>query len=252
MAFKGTKRVNHQAVEQADTRAGGVEAVDRALSILGCFTEHDEGLSLAEISSRTGLYKSTILRLTESLVRSGYIVRMADKRFAVGPTPMILASFYRRRFKIEAFVRPLLLSLVEQAGESASFFRKEGNDGICLFRADCRHLIRDQIREGDVLSLDGHAAGQVLARFSTAKPRTRTALMAKIPFISLGKGDSETAAMAVPVFSGSEGLIGALAVSGPLTRFTPEKLVSIRPLLLGFGERLSISLASKQYAQARS
>ncbi|WP_352508349.1 MULTISPECIES: helix-turn-helix domain-containing protein [unclassified Mesorhizobium] len=81
---------------QADTRAGGVEAVDRALSILGCFTERDEGLSLAEISSRTGLYKSTILRLTESLVRSGYIVRMADKRFAAGPTPMILGSFYRR------------------------------------------------------------------------------------------------------------------------------------------------------------
>ncbi|MER9332835.1 hypothetical protein NKJ06_02230 [Mesorhizobium sp. M0293] len=76
--------------------------------------------------------------------------------------------------------------------------------------------------------------------------------MAKIPFISLGKGDSETAAMAVPVFSGSEGMIGALAVSGPLTRFTPEKLVSIRPLLLDFGERLSISLASSQYLQARS
>ncbi|MER9095003.1 helix-turn-helix domain-containing protein [Mesorhizobium sp. M0700] len=207
---------------------------------------------MAEISSRTGLYKSTILRLTESLVRSGYIVRMADKRFAAGPTPMILGSFYRRRFKMEAFVRPLLLSLVEQANESASFFRKEGNRSICLFRADCRHLIRDQIREGDVLSLDHHAAGQVLARFSLAKPRMRIALMAKIPFVSLGEGDSETATMAVPVFSGSEGLAGALAVSGPLTRFTPEKLVNMRPLLLEFDERLSTSLASSQYLQARS
>ncbi|MER9953076.1 helix-turn-helix domain-containing protein [Mesorhizobium sp. M0047] len=191
--------MNHQAAEQADTRAGGVEAVDRALSILGCFTEHDEGLSLAEISSRTGLYKSTILR--------------------------VKAHFFFERREIAAFA---------------------------YFRADCRHLIRDQIREGDVLSLDHHAAGQVLARFSIAKPRMRIALMAKSPFVSLGEGDTETATMAVPIFSGGEGLVGALAVSGPLTRFTPEKLVNMRPLLLEFGERLSTSLASSQYLQARS
>ena len=43
----------------------GVAALERALSILGCFTAEDKGLTLTEIADRTGLYKSTILRLCE-------------------------------------------------------------------------------------------------------------------------------------------------------------------------------------------
>ena len=54
---------------------GGVAAVDRALSILGAFSESDAKLSLAEISKRTGLYNSTVLRLMKSLEKFGYMYR---------------------------------------------------------------------------------------------------------------------------------------------------------------------------------
>jgi len=43
----------------------GVAALDRAFAVLGAFLPGDTGgLSLAELSARTGLYKSTILRLS--------------------------------------------------------------------------------------------------------------------------------------------------------------------------------------------
>ena len=55
-----------------------VEAVERALSIVSAFSDGDQALSLAEIARRTGLYKSTILRLAGSLKCFGYLSQQAD------------------------------------------------------------------------------------------------------------------------------------------------------------------------------
>jgi len=55
-----------------------VEAVERALGILGAFTAEQGALSLRELAGATGLYKSTILRLCGSLEHFGYLRRDAD------------------------------------------------------------------------------------------------------------------------------------------------------------------------------
>src|SRR5688500_11732278 len=60
----------------------GVAAVDRALSILDALT--DDRVSLAELSKRTGLYKSTVLRLMKSLEKGGYALRTSDGMYRLG------------------------------------------------------------------------------------------------------------------------------------------------------------------------
>lgn len=70
----------------------GVAAVDRALLILSAFREDDTALSLALLARRTGLYKSTILRLLQSLLRAGYVVRLPDGNYVIGPEPARLAG----------------------------------------------------------------------------------------------------------------------------------------------------------------
>ncbi len=61
---------------------GGVAAVERALSILDALT--DEKITLAELSKRTDLYKSTVLRLAKSLERFGYVFRDDDGCYRLG------------------------------------------------------------------------------------------------------------------------------------------------------------------------
>lgn len=73
----------------------GVAAVDRALLILSAFREDDVALSLALLARRTGLYKSTILRLLQSLLRAGYVVRQPDGNYVIGPEPTKLAKMYK-------------------------------------------------------------------------------------------------------------------------------------------------------------
>jgi len=65
--------------ESRRATAEGVAALDRAIAILDAFTTADRSLSLAEIAARTGLYKSTILRLANSLLRGQLLDRAAER-----------------------------------------------------------------------------------------------------------------------------------------------------------------------------
>ena len=51
----------------------GVDAVERALTLLDAFNGGDSALPLKELSQRSGLTKTTILRLAVSLERFGYL-----------------------------------------------------------------------------------------------------------------------------------------------------------------------------------
>lgn len=242
------KARNDPSSDHGRAMSGGVNAVDRAFRILACFREHRETLALRDIAAETGLYPSTVLRLTESLVRAGMMVRLADKNFELGAESMRLGSIYRNHFDFERHVRPVLEELVAETGESASFYRREGDSRVCLYRADSLLAIRDHIREGERLPLSQGAAGHVLTGFATtgsASGDWRSAL----PVVSLGERDAETAAAAVPVFSGGEGLVGALAVSGPLNRFSAEAVAAMAPKLIRSAARLTARLGGRQYAE---
>ena len=72
-----------------------VEAVERALSILEAFVDNEPSLSLAAIARHTGFNPSTILRLSASLMRFGYLRRLSDGRYSLGPAPLQLGTLYR-------------------------------------------------------------------------------------------------------------------------------------------------------------
>ncbi len=76
-----------------------------------------------------------MLRLIESLELQGFLVRH-DRGYSLGSELMRLGSLLARQFRLEDRVRPILVRLVTGTGESASFYRREGNRRICLFRCD--------------------------------------------------------------------------------------------------------------------
>ena len=113
----------------------GVAAVDRALTILRAFEgEGDpEPLTLAALARRTGLYKSTMLRLMVSLQAFGYIVQLPDGRYHLGPTPFRLGSVYQRGNRLYDHVMPVLRALVAQGTESPSFHvRHDAKLRLCV------------------------------------------------------------------------------------------------------------------------
>src|SRR5258708_25933095 len=62
------KKSTAAAPMRSQSGGGGVAAVERALAILDAFGPEDPRLTLAELSQRTTFYKSTILRIAQSLL----------------------------------------------------------------------------------------------------------------------------------------------------------------------------------------
>src|SRR2546421_12320333 len=103
---------------------GGVAAVDRALTILDALT--DEKTSLAELSKRTGLYKSTVLRLAKSLERFGYILRSEDGGYRLGSKVLYLGFLYQKDLNTGEIVPPALRQMVQELHEGVAFHITDG------------------------------------------------------------------------------------------------------------------------------
>ena len=132
-------------------------------------------MTLAEIASATGFYKSTILRLAGSLERLGYLIRDESGIFRLGPAVARLGSIYRAGFNLDEAIRPELRRLVTATGETASFYIREGELRVCLFRYNSPHSARHHLDEGTALPMTAGASAHVLAAFTDAKRTAKSA-----------------------------------------------------------------------------
>ncbi|HKX41745.1 MAG TPA: IclR family transcriptional regulator [Burkholderiaceae bacterium] len=223
-----------------DDSDGGVAAVDRALSILDALT--DDKTSLAELSKRTGLYKSTLLRLLKSLEKFGYVLRSEDGSYRLGSKLLYLGSLYQRHFDLSAIVPPVLRQLADELHEGASFYVADGEHRVVLHRADASRTVRDLVHEGDRFTLTLGAAGHVLRAFSDARGARFDRIRAAMYAASYGERDPEVAAVACPVFGHGNRLAGAISVSGPRYRIEALGEAKIVPVLFKHCQALTRTL----------
>jgi DNA-binding IclR family transcriptional regulator len=236
-------RVSQRATSRDRTRteSSGVGAVDRALAILGAFQPGDTALPLCEISQRCNLYNSTVLRIAQSLLRGGYLQRLEDGSYQIGPTPLILGALYQRSVKLGDLLLPLMRELVDQTGESMSIYVRNGDVRVCLHRIDSKHAVRDNVREGDVLPLERGSGGRVLLAFSGAQGEPYETIRTEHCYTSVGELDTETAGISVPFF-GTGQVIGAMSLSGPRSRIDERFIANARVRLLRAAARATNSL----------
>ena len=216
---------------------GGVAAVDRALTILDALT--DERVTLAELSKRTGLYKSTVIRLATSLERFGYVLRSEDGGYRLGPKVLYLGSLYQRHFNTGDIVPPILRKLVDDLHEGASFYIADGDHRVVLHRIDASRAVRDLVHEGDRFPMTNGASGHVLRAFSGVRGERFDKIREAMYVASYGERDPEIAALACPVFGQGNRVVGALSVSGPRYRIESLGEAKIKPVLFKHAQALT-------------
>jgi DNA-binding IclR family transcriptional regulator len=218
----------------------GVAAVSRALSLLSAFKEDDYSLTLTELSKRTGLYKSTALRLIDTLVCESFLYRISDGSYQLGAKPLQLGAIFQRQLRTAEYVPPFLRRIVEELGESASFYVYQNGGRMCLHRMDANNqVIVDSVREGDWRPMAGGATGTVLLAFRGEAGEEMDTVRAELWAATFGGAHAEMAAVAVPVFGAKQILVGALSVSGPRYRLEARGAASMVPTLLRAGRELS-------------
>ncbi|MCM2292640.1 IclR family transcriptional regulator [Allorhizobium sp. BGMRC 0089] len=226
--------------ENASSSVKGVAAADRLLTVLTAFQRGDDALELAELTKRTGLVKTTIMRMCVSLQSFGLVERMPDGRYRLGTEIARLGSAYLQSYALESEVTPVLEKLVTISGETASFYIRRGDQRLCLFRHDSPSPLRMHVRPGDLRPMDGSSIAQVLRRFEVEGRDLAT--LEEVPIYSNGVTDPHVASMATPVFGAGQRLLGALAISGPASRLTAETAGEVRERLFQLANGLTRSL----------
>lgn len=187
-----------------------VEAVEKALAILDAFSEERTSMSLTEIAQETGISKSSLPRLLTSLALFGFVARDSAKQYKLGANIWRLGALYRRKFDLGENIRPELRALVDATGETASYYVRDRDERICLYRLNSPNSVRHHLDEGSRLSVYKGAAGHALSAEGGAWDQV---------FVSLGERNRDVAAIAIRVYSSTGEVRGALCVSGIISRF---------------------------------
>ena len=215
-----------------DAKAGGVEAVDRALTILNAFDASGKSsLSLHELAEITGFYKSTILRLAASLERFAYLRRKDDGRFQLGPACARLAALQSAAVDKGELLQHAVKFLAQHSGETSSYYVREGTGRVCVFRENSARAVRHHVEIGDRLPLDRGAAGLALLAFAGEKGRRFDTIRAEGMSVSIGEREPDAAGISAPVFDADGTVLGALTISGVVTRFTPEAVAGFSAVM---------------------
>ena len=215
----------------------GVSAVERALAVLAAFRRGDTALSLAELAERTGLVKSTIMRLAVSLQKYRLLARLPDGSYRLDAETLRLGTAYQQAFSLSDHVMPALEQLAAKTGETASFYVRHGDERLCLFRIESASRIRMHVQPGDTRPMDRSAIAQVLQRYQAGPPGQED----ELPLFTSGVTDPHAAALAMPVFGISDELVGALTISGPVSRLTAAHAEAVKGLLAEAAHKLTLA-----------
>lgn len=250
----------------SESLSGGasVRAVDRALDVLLCIAHSDGGLGLSDISRQVGLHKSTVHRLLLSLERKGFVRRSPESdRYLIGWTVLELLGNVYHSNELSTALLPEMTQLRDVTGETVSLYIRSGRERIRIQSVESHESIRNVAGIGKTYPLYIGASGKVLLAFADDDvvedvlsdpliPPTihRSDLLQQLArirteghAISIQERDAGAAALAAPIFIREPDLIAALSVSGPVSRFTYEKMSEFIDTVKEAANRMSKLLA---------
>ena len=213
-----------------------VESVERALTLLNTFSSRKQVFTLTELAQHTGFYKSTILRLSSSLERFGYLTRDTAGVYHLGPALARLGTLASDQHPdMETLIRPHLVQLRNRTRETASFSTRDGDTRICRFRETGTHELCHLVEEGSRYALDSGATAHMFDAPSD-----------QLIHVSRGERTSSLAAVAVALRDQHGRHHGVLALTGLDERFDEETVTIYGDLLLQAADQLGAQLSHFQ------
>ena len=148
---------------ELDSERYTVPGLERGLRLLGEFNRHEPLLTAPELARRLGVPRSTVFRLLVTLESLGFVERSSDGRsYRLGLSVLRLGFEYLGSLSLVELGRPLLDSLRDATGFSASLVVRDGRDVVYLYRAAPRSPFATTVSVGTRLPAHATVLGHVL------------------------------------------------------------------------------------------
>jgi DNA-binding IclR family transcriptional regulator len=164
--------------ESSDT-GNSAASLTRGLEILRAFAPGDSTLGNQDLIERTGLPKATVSRLTQTLVKLGYL--HYDEllgRYSIGPGTVSLGYCALSSNPVVHMARPLMQEMANWTGAAVALGTRDGHEMVYL--ANCRSMapVTLQLNVGSRVPIYRTAMG--LAYLAEMEPEAREVAVGQI------------------------------------------------------------------------
>lgn len=145
----------------------GTKSIDRALEVLSSFVDSPEQ-GITDIAKRSSLSPSTVHRLVQALVRSGYLEQSSETdRYHLGHAAHVLGQSARDSWGFDRAL-PILERIGGITGESVNMGVADGNEVVVILRVESVQPLRFDQPAGSRISMHCSSMGKALLAFSGA------------------------------------------------------------------------------------
>lgn len=229
------------------SRITGVGVLDRCVALLDQLTEGPR--SLRVLAQATGLPRPTAHRLLVALEAHRLVSRDAAGMFKLGPRLTELAAVAGPELDLAGAAGPVLSSLHEATGESVQLYVRSGSHRLCIAARDAGTGLRDSVAVGALLPLSAGSGGKVLLAWSQDTDRVPAGQQAELAAVrsrgwaaSVAEREPGVASVSAPVLRDGV-MLGALCVSGPVSRLGQSPGRKLGPLVVAAAAELASGLA---------
>jgi DNA-binding IclR family transcriptional regulator len=220
----------------------GTQAITRAVAILKAFGPEAAQRTPQELSSRTGLNRSTVYRILNALEREELVVSDAAGRYHLGPELAILGGLALRQLDLRGVALPFLRELAKRCGETVDLEVLRGAHVIVVEELTGDYLLNSSSNVGTIwpahctstgklllAALPPAELGELLANgLSGCGPRSITdaaalrgelhAALARGYATSYEELEAHLHAVGAPIYDHQGRIVAAVSVSGPAAR----------------------------------
>jgi IclR family acetate operon transcriptional repressor len=221
------------------------------------------GASLAELSNGLGMPKSTAHRYLSSLVALGLAERDGSDHFHLGTRIIELAGTYLARSDLRSESRALMEELAALTAETVHLAVPSAGEVVYIAKVESIHPIRMYSHIGARLPMYCTALGKAILPFLLEERRERAlagplrsltehtivdpgvmrAELERVRLQGFAVDDEENeigvCCVGAPIFDYTTDVVGALSVSGPMSRMSRERCVELGPVVRESALRVS-------------
>ncbi len=259
---RGRPRAFHDKTAQ-----NTIQSLDRALSVLADLAANGSG-TLSELAARTDQSPATLYRILSTYqLHDMAEFDEASQTWAIGSGAFRIGSAFLRRASVPERARPVMRDLMRETGETANLGVEAGDEVLFVSQVETHESIRAFFPPGTRSPMHASGIGKALLAFYTSA-RTREIVAARglQPFTSMTIPDEKALArdlaatrmrgfsfddeekatgmrcIAAPIFNAYGEPVAGLSISGPTSRLTRDRALSLGPQVRAHADRVTVAI----------
>src|SRR3954447_24108884 len=241
---------------------GGVQSVDRALTILEVLARVGEA-GVTEIAADLGVHKSTAFRLVATLEAHRLVEQTTGRgRYRLGVGLLRLAGATTARLDLVQEARPVCRQLAAETGETVNIAVLSESSALYLDQVAGSSALQPHNWVGQHIPLHATSNGKVLlsgldaeqlaellgplSRYTPLTITTRARLRDELDrvreqgyAVAVDELEEGLTAVAAPIRNAHGDVVASMSVSGPTFRLSERRVETVVPQLVGAAAEVS-------------